>query len=147
MACGAVTVQPFIGQPAGVLPLFGTGNCDGSPTPGQELAASESASAERRAQDEIDCSGAYQEACEEIRRRDECTHEALGLTETLYPGSTTGVAVGGVTQALDNAAASDLYAGASPRVETAGKALGWAAKVGQVVGVYRGLASAIDGCS
>jgi hypothetical protein len=145
--CGSVTVQPWVGQTGDPLPVFDIPNCDGSPTPAQQLADAQAASAQREAQLEIDCANGNGDICTQLKRIHDCTSAAIGLAQTQYPGDSIGVGVATVGNGLDTAASGGLYRAASVLVEDAGQAAGWTFRMLGVYGIYKALANAINTCN
>lgn len=79
--CGQVTVSPWMSNGSAVngQSLFTSKNCDGTPTPNEQLSSSTSHYSSRMAIRGIDCSNGFEDACQAMQTAQNCLGAATSL--------------------------------------------------------------------
>jgi hypothetical protein len=89
LACGAVTTSPYLTSESGGCTatgsVFGTANCDSSPTPEQQLASAQQAANAHIADEQIRCGEGFEEACQVIQLYQQCLSSATTLAQESSP--------------------------------------------------------------
>ena len=127
LTCGAVSTRPWFVESSRTTTaangsMFASRNRDGSPTPDEQLAASEAAANQRLADAQIRCDDGYQDACDVISAYQRCFGAALSAArgESHIPYSDEAHTAGDLV-----GAAGDLVSSAeAPILQTRGAALG-----------------------
>ena len=88
LACGAVTTSPYLIEASGGTEsgsVFGSTDCGGSSSPGQQLTAAQQASNESLAEHQIECGEELEEACAWIEAYENCLGAATSLAQSQSP--------------------------------------------------------------
>jgi len=86
LVCGQVTIAPWTYNGGTVNGgLFGSGNCDNSPTPDQNLNSATQNYSSRMATRGIDCSNGFQDACNAMETAQTCLSAAVNLAGSTSP--------------------------------------------------------------
>jgi hypothetical protein len=146
LACGAVTVSPWLTSNSGNATstsssVFGIGNCDQSQTPNVQLDSAASAFDNGIASEQIDCSDGFQDACQAIQTAESCLSAATNLAESQSP-FTVPAAEGDVA----SAGSSYLASSESKVFSTIGSVLGRVGDILGVIGIFQALANAYNQC-
>jgi hypothetical protein len=148
LACGAVTVSPWLTSSGGSFTTndsdsIGIGDCGGSPSqsPDQVLSAAESSYGIAIGNEQIDCGNGFQDACQVIEQSQACLSAAWGLAGGSSPFTLP--AVGGD---IVSAGSSWLESSESAVVSDIGSVLGFSGDVVGLVVTTLGIASAYNQC-
>jgi hypothetical protein len=112
--------------------LFEDGNCDGSPTPSQQLSSAEQSASAWESQQEIDCSQLGESTCQVIQEYTSCLSAATSLAGQTYdfPLSSPSDAAGEVGSALEESE--------SATISRVGEALDYGTEIiGAGLAIYR----------
>jgi hypothetical protein len=147
LACGAVTVTPWIGADSSVTSnLWAVGNCDGTNSPSTALATAQDNFNTAIAGLQIDCSGDMESACQQIQTDQACY-------SSLEQVAWSNVSIGGIPATPpDNGDVADVF---NSWLETAENpvlsGLGYVSDFGkdiyQAVDLYSQLTSAYNSCT
>jgi hypothetical protein len=144
LTCGSVTTMPWVGMTGSSSP-FAPGNCDGSPTPDQQLAQA-AADADNRITHA--CDGLGPDVCDVAAIYARCLSAATTLAQQQL-----GVPTGGYSDQLNTVAqqATGLVGDAMqtselPTVANAGQALSFASGVFSAIGSIFSLITAYNSC-
>ena len=88
LVCGAVMADPYLTSPGGSTTdagIFGVENCDGSATPEDQLAQAANNFDTAIANEQIDCSDGFQDACDAIETAQACLGAAHDLAVENFP--------------------------------------------------------------
>ena len=89
LACGTVTTSPYRTSESGGSTasgsVFGTENCDGSPTPEQLFTSAQQAANTYLATEQIQCGEGFQDACQAIQLYEQCLGSATTLAQSQSP--------------------------------------------------------------
>jgi len=137
LVCGAVTTDPWYTSSAETArsaggSLFEDGNCDGSPTPSQQLSSAEQSASAWESQQEIDCSQLGESTCQVIQEYTSCLSAATSLAGQTYdfPLSSPSDAAGEVGSALEESE--------SATISRVGEALDYGTEIiGAGLAIYR----------
>lgn len=81
--CGQVTVTPWVGGNSSEPDrLFTSKNCDGSPTPSEQVTSSTQHFSQRMSIKGIDCSNGFQDACQAMQTAQTCLGAATQLAQS-----------------------------------------------------------------
>ncbi|WP_211841777.1 beta strand repeat-containing protein [Rudaeicoccus suwonensis] len=146
--CGSVTVSPWNGGPASTAPsMFAVPNCDGSPTPGTQLASAGQQYDQAIADAQIQCDDGFQDVCAEIQQSQQCLSAAQKLAAESFPVPVTPTDTASAfgSQVVSQGSAY-LSKSESQALSTIGKTTGF---IGQFLGVVTdivNIASAYNSC-
>jgi hypothetical protein len=148
LACGAVLVNPWLpnGGPEDQS-VFSVANCDGSPTPGDQLAQAASGFEAAIASEQIDCSNDFKAACDAIQTAQNCLSAAhdLAVQNFPVPVDAKGTATAAGNEFLSKGSAY-LRNSASQVVSDIGHVTGFAGQLLGVANTIAGLAQAFNQC-
>lgn len=152
MACGSVYVSPW---KYGANTYNGDGgtlfpeNCNGSPTPGQQVTNSINNFQQRIAAKQIDCSGGFQDACDAISTAMTCLGGAVNVAQSTspwpLPPASTAQEVNAFGGLIRDSAATYLTSQASP--SALGSGLSFFNQVIGVAGTMLTMADAYNSCA
>ena len=144
-ACGAVAVDPWVGQGSEPTTPFLSANCDGSGTPSERVFASAQRGAEYVTDSQIDCSNGFEDACEAINRYNRCVAAAVSVAQIQYP-DISGETAAEAGQSLLLGTLDALRDQLSSAVGSLVRVVANTAKIVGVVSTVLTLSSAYDGC-
>lgn len=147
LVCGAVTVTPWPPvSDSGSLNLWAVGNCSPTASPEAELAAAKARYEHTIDLAEIDCSGGMHDACDAMRRHQQCYEAAEEL-------AWSHVTVAGIPADLpDTSSVTDVVSAwmktaESETVKTLGEVIEFADKIIDVMDLCIDLTKAYKSCS
>jgi hypothetical protein len=143
LACGAVSVSPWIGEDPPTASLFGVGNCDGIVTPDKTLLDSYVSYSKGLASVQIDCSNGFEDACNLIQQHQQCLSAATTLAWDHV--TVAGIAPVGITD-LEGEVGGWMEQSTDGGLYAAGTFTKYAANVTQILFLYTDLTAAYNSC-
>ena len=143
LACGAVTVSPFYSSDLDTTTGSGATfaeNCDGSPSPDQQLTSAEQNASQVESLQELQCEYEGESTCQAIQSDEQCMSSliTLGIAASEYAFTGTADVVAGFFEFVEENASEIVASGA--------EAAEYAVKVRSAVGTVESVIHALETC-